>query len=512
MENNSAVLSVNSFLRSLIAMGDPGASLLISASNFGVISPSYFDRQVEGLDWCENPFEEQSFAMIMADLPIGMGRQHMTFGDIDLFVRRSWRDITLALRLLTNDGICFVIIEPPGFGIADGPKFEEVLNINGFYVAGIFNLPAGLWESTSIRPVLVAIGRHAFEKVFVSEIEDEEQASATARAFYDHTKGIVQISDLLIPQKSFRGFASLKAERQLSRLETHYKEYDSVCLGDIAKSINSVKVGERFSEAENSVYIPMLGSSEVTYDIEQTGIKHQNFYQVELSDEVECEYLSAFFNSELGKLVRNAATYGAVIPKIRKSDLSGIKVALPRIVEQREIAHTYRRLSTLRTSISRFQVELALNPKSAAAIKAQLESMLEQIGALTDGDKVLSLARTGESKILEYKASFSLDIKKGTKEKTLEQSVMKTLVAFMNSSGGTLLVGVSDDGAIRGIEDELTKFHKSSRDDFLLYFKNQLKHRIGEQFYSRLIWYLDKLNCNKFFQFFSLIVYNLCKS
>jgi predicted HTH transcriptional regulator len=35
------------------------------------------------------------------------------------------------------------------------------------------------------------------------------------------------------------------------------------------------------------------------------------------------------------------------------------------------------------------------------------------------------------------------------------QPVLKTLVAFANTSGGTLVIGVQDDGAVVGIADPL---------------------------------------------------------
>jgi predicted HTH transcriptional regulator len=108
--------------------------------------------------------------------------------------------------------------------------------------------------------------------------------------------------------------------------------------------------------------------------------------------------------------------------------------------------------------------------------------MLEQIGGLSDADKIMSLVRSGESKIIEYKEAFSLDIRKGSKEKYIELSALKTIVAFLNTNGGTLLVGISDGGEIKGIREEAYKFHKSS-DAFLLHFKNQIKQRIGEQYY-----------------------------
>jgi predicted HTH transcriptional regulator len=109
--------------------------------------------------------------------------------------------------------------------------------------------------------------------------------------------------------------------------------------------------------------------------------------------------------------------------------------------------------------------------------------MLQVIGELSESDKVLSACRQGESKTVEFKEFFSLDIAKGTRESYIEQSSLKTVAAFLNSEGGTLLIGVKDSGELSGIDREIDKFHKST-DKFLLHFKNLLKSKIGEAYYT----------------------------
>lgn len=44
-------------------------------------------------------------------------------------------------------------------------------------------------------------------------------------------------------------------------------------------------------------------------------------------------------------------------------------------------------------------------------------------------------------------------------------------------------MGVNDNGSIVGLDREIDKFHNGSKDKFLLHFKNNLKSRIGEEFY-----------------------------
>ena len=101
---------------------------------------------------------------------------------------------------------------------------------------------------------------------------------------------------------------------------------------------------------------------------------------------------------------------------------------------------------------------------------------------ISEEDQVKLLTSKAEGKTLEFKETFSLDVNKGTKEKYIEKSALKTICAFMNSEGGDLLIGIRDDGKIVGIDEEVKKFYKNE-DKYLLNFKNHLKSKVGEGFY-----------------------------
>jgi predicted HTH transcriptional regulator len=103
--------------------------------------------------------------------------------------------------------------------------------------------------------------------------------------------------------------------------------------------------------------------------------------------------------------------------------------------------------------------------------------------------------RTGESKTIEFKQTFSVDVKTNKKEKYIEKVILKTLVAFLNTDGGILLVGVRDDKNIIGIQEEIKKCYRND-DKFLLHFKNLIKTAIGESFYPFIDYRLvDIENC-----------------
>ena len=81
----------------------------------------------------------------------------------------------------------------------------------------------------------------------------------------------------------------------------------------------------------------------------------------------------------------------------------------------------------------------------------------------------------GESNKLEFKATLRRNLYTGDFDKNMEHSVLKTIVAYLNSHGGTLLVGVGDSGKSIGIEED--KF--PSKDKLELYFSSMLKNHLG---------------------------------
>ncbi len=76
------------------------------------------------------------------------------------------------------------------------------------------------------------------------------------------------------------------------------------------------------------------------------------------------------------------------------------------------------------------------------------------------------LLRRGEDAHLEYKSTFRWDLKQATVSRAVETAVVKTVAAFLNSrEGGTLLVGVADDGTVLGLEPDYLTLRKEGKDD-----------------------------------------------
>lgn len=88
----------------------------------------------------------------------------------------------------------------------------------------------------------------------------------------------------------------------------------------------------------------------------------------------------------------------------------------------------------------------------------------------------------GESDELEFKSTLRWDLKECVVNKKLEEVIMKTVAAFANSEGGTLLIGVSDDGDILGLEPDYQSLGGVDRDKFELHLRNLLNQQFGTGF------------------------------
>ena len=87
------------------------------------------------------------------------------------------------------------------------------------------------------------------------------------------------------------------------------------------------------------------------------------------------------------------------------------------------------------------------------------------------------LVVNGESEAVEFKSTLRTNLHTGNKDPRMELSVLKTLAGFLNTNGGMLVIGVSDDGSPVGIQvDDFANEDKMS-----LHLVNIVKTRMGVQ-------------------------------
>lgn len=93
-------------------------------------------------------------------------------------------------------------------------------------------------------------------------------------------------------------------------------------------------------------------------------------------------------------------------------------------------------------------------------------------------DNILRIIDEGENDEVEFKSTVRTNLETGEIDKRMEKAVLKTLVAFMNTDGGTLLIGVADNGDIRGLD--IDSFE--NEDKLNLHLTNMISSGIGNGF------------------------------
>ena len=58
--------------------------------------------------------------------------------------------------------------------------------------------------------------------------------------------------------------------------------------------------------------------------------------------------------------------------------------------------------------------------------------------------------------------------------------IIKTISAYLNTKGGTLLIGVDDSGNVLGLENDIQSFTKKTRDGFLLTLTSLINRDLGK--------------------------------
>jgi predicted HTH transcriptional regulator len=76
-------------------------------------------------------------------------------------------------------------------------------------------------------------------------------------------------------------------------------------------------------------------------------------------------------------------------------------------------------------------------------------------------ETIIDRIKKRESSAIELKSSFRYDVRNRKPNPKMEKIIAKTISAFMNSEGGTLLIGVDDENNVIGLQDDYETLKKT---------------------------------------------------
>jgi hypothetical protein len=301
----------------------------------------------------------------------------------------------------------------------------------------------------------------------------------------------------------FEGFEIQATLHSLSLIDSDFKAFNHVPILTLASEIRMTR--NSFDDSENSVYIPLLkGNQKVTQYQKEINIKHQNMCQIIVKKEIILiDYLVAYLNSFWGKSFYDSLVLekNGVIKKLAKSDVGKLMIALPTLDQQKVIYLSTSQIDNVIFDLKSLQKAIMINPISAKNEKDKIDSIQATI-------KSVSPLLKEESKTHEFKASlrtpypdlipeleggrqiFRHGKKKFTSIKevqnTLQDIILKTICSFINTDGGTLVIGVHERSNVKeviGIEREGFK----SSDEYERHVNQLLINEFGDLIVSKYV-------------------------
>lgn len=451
-----------------------------SISLFGLNEISYPAKIHKFSDYFEM-VDSKTYNLIVAELPFGL--KPTKNKQLNLSIPENWNMLYQLLTRLSDVGVALVGLEPSFGSSLKSRTLLEAINKMSIFLNALIETPKNILNPlTALQPTIAIFSKQDNQnKIFIASLNENDDPRKLFENFGNRKANSNLVEGDIVSLDKFKGFFNYQIEQKINAIKTQYKDFEKKYLSEIATDIKTTR--EMFEEEDNSeyLYIPQIGSLTVFSDSKKLDKKHQNFFQVRVNEKiVRSEYLKQYFRSNLGQLSLKSLLANTFIPRINKSELEKLAIPLPPLSVQEKIISSYDLLNNVSTVMSKLEMDLSLNPKNADEIIERLTDTLVSLNELSKADEVFSYIRQGESLTVEFKQTFSIDIKSGKKEKYIEDSALKNIAGFLNREGGVLLIGISDDGEIVGINND----NYQSDDNYLLHFKNKIKTSIGEEYFA----------------------------
>lgn len=129
--------------------------------------------------------------------------------------------------------------------------------------------------------------------------------------------------------------------------------------------------------------------------------------------------------------------------------------------------------------VRHFSKDQVTEPRESV-VKAAVPNNTTAPSDITDpGGRIRELIGEGEHERLEFKSTIRWNLKANRAGKEIELAWLKTVVAFLNTDGGAILIGIRDDGEILGLKQDNFK----NDDQMLRHIENLISRHVGNEFF-----------------------------
>lgn len=318
------------------------------------------------------------FDLIVGSAPVNLPRARLEIDPdgVSLIASKSYTMLVQAARLLAPHGELAVVLPESFFG----PKHlsvRDALEALGVYPSASLALPARGFAS-SIAMSLVLFSHEPHGDLFLAELDPSADPRPIVANLRARQAGRLPQLGVLVATSQFLSWRSTLLKVEVATL-ARAMGLRPTPLADLCTAMHTPRrEGEPFDPSPDAVYLPSIGMSPAVTSLDVLTIKPQNYLQLVVRrDLVEPEYLAGFFNSLLGRKIREQSTTGTTIAHLT---LAGLRVASaylpPHIGLQVTAVQVERSLGELQQAISGLRRRLWAQPLQAGRVGAELRTLL----------------------------------------------------------------------------------------------------------------------------------------
>lgn len=335
---------------------------------------------------------EERFDLLASVLPMSARapqpmRVVLPSGETDVVSDLGDQLLVASARALATAGTALLVVTP-SFFFRQNSVFPRLSDL-GIGIEAAFSLPAGTFAPATNIPAYLVVARPIeTPRMFVAQLSTDSNTNRlTIANFVDGREGESIDRGIFVLAHEFKGLDQLRAKVELAEAERRFGA-PSVPLAELATAINLGRRGEdsTFLRLDNSIYVPLIGSSAVLDSADELTMKPQNYAQVVIDPaRSDALFVANFLNSHLGRELRARANTG-FIPRLNKQSVGELRVLVSPPEMQRtllaidsQITAEQRTTLALQNELSELRRELWATPAAAPALERRVTAFSERL-------------------------------------------------------------------------------------------------------------------------------------
>ncbi len=274
-----------------------------------------------------------------------------------------------------------IFIVPNGFFFRHQP-YSVYANLEkfGLVIDAALSVPAGTFAPyTSIPTTLIFLRRAEQSSFFVGELSVDRKHNAVLLKNLKARKAGPELSlGAFVDRNQFRSYQTLVTQDKIQGL-TRSLGIKPIELIEIVSEVNFTRAIEYpgFPERPNAIYLPLIVRGDVVTTLSQATFKRPSSYaQLVLNPNKAVDlYVAGFFNTDLGRLIREQMMLGISMPKVQSNLIAQAHIYLPDLETQLRTIEANSKITDLVSELRDLQVRTWSQPLHLKEVLRKIDTV-----------------------------------------------------------------------------------------------------------------------------------------